>query len=403
METTHMPTTSWTTQFDQRIWFLFIVAWGASYTVLAITIMPLLVHVWMRQLGVPEDFVGYLASIDALGGTVGLFVSGWAVARSNLPRVALLGLMTALSCDLASIFVWNVPSLAFFRGISGFGSGIALGAFVGWFARHQQADRCFGLFALCQFSQGAAAMALMPSLETRFGLSSIYLCLIFFGIFGCATTVLLGNETPRTPHAEVNADTPKTLRFSWYIVLVIAAGALYNAFTFGLTTYAEIYALSLGYPKDKIDFALASGSFVGVPGTLIMIVLSNRFGRLKPIFISLTVLAASIGLLLVAKPPFSLLAAQYIITGVSWSFGYPYVQAIQSALDPTGRVAIYGTVAAAVGAVAGPSIFATVIDQGTYHTAFLVTLLTCIVCLIMLLAPARRADQMQIARKLGHI
>ena len=399
MSATRSSAMQWAARYGQHPAFMLVLGYGGAYAPLSISVMPLLLHVWMRQLGASESMVGYLASIASVGGALGLFTSGWAVTRTTPQRTALLGMVVAIACDIASIFTESMANMAIIRFMGGCGAGLSLGVFVGYYARHQQADRCFGLFSLFQFGLPGIVFSLMPSLEARFGLSAIYLTLIVFGLLACFTTPLLTSEIPGTEAAPVNiADARTPLRISCVIVLLVTASVVYNMFAIGLSTYNVLYGLSLGYSKENVEFALATGSASGIIGTVSMIIISNRFGRFRPAIGGLLLFICTIAAVIIIEPSLNFLLFQFNATILAWSFGWPYVQAIQSELDSTGRLAIYGMIATAAGSVAGPAVFASLISGGNFRPAFLFALAASVTCLIMLLAPALRADRLLLAR-----
>jgi MFS transporter, DHA1 family, inner membrane transport protein len=98
-------------------------------------------------------------------------------------------------------------------------------------------------------------------------------------------------------------------------------------------------AQSHGVGAAAVGSALAIAGLAGIGAGLLVSLIGSRFGRLMPLIVGTLGLACAMLTLLVASDGRSLVLSTSLIM-FFWIFSIPYYLGSQSALDPSGRLAV---------------------------------------------------------------
>lgn len=356
---------------------LFLVAAMGTYGAVVASILPSLVGAWITDVGLTERMAGEVATVNVLAATLGLCLSLFLVSRWPLPRIAGAGLLLAICGDLLSITAADMLHLCALRAVQGLGVGLLVGAVTNWIGRHEYAARGFGMYILLQFVTAAVLIAAIPALQPLLGGASVYLALLALAAVSAILHPVLnlngGSEPLRPAVAEaleasnmvVQAGHPVILK-----LLSILAFGLFNIAAIGLWSYMLRYGEIVGLPADMAAQVLAVSSLCGIPGTILVIVLSARYGRFWPLMLALMVYTVPVVIFAASHVAATVFIAGLVIQNVAWAVVAPYFQAVQAALDRTGRLAVWGMIAASVGAGLGPAFIGFAIDGTSYAIAF---------------------------------
>ena len=379
---------------------LTIAALGGVYSSMILNLLPSFVSTWVVHLGVPERVAGDIASVNLLAHATGVGATLYLVSRWPLPRIALVGLVLAISGDLTSIFGHSPVPLLIERAVAGLGLGLQYGAVVNWFGRNENSAQGFGIFIALQFVLAALLFAIIPHLSPLLGDATPYLALLpLMGMAAAFRPVLGLNGGSRSPRESTgaivatNTTLPASPRQAGIgKVLSVLAFAAFNLAALGLYAYMQRYGESVGLSAAAASDALALSAICGIPGGALVVAIGSRYGRLWPLLISLLLFASPVTVFALGGVPAVVFVLGQAIIGLAWTVVFPYFLDVQSALDKTGRLGVVGTLVAAIAAACGPTFIGLGIDQGRYGGAFRLALWAFAASAIMVIAPARLAD-----------
>ena len=379
---------------------LFLVAACGAYGAVIASVLPSLVGAWIVDVGLSERLSGEVATVTVLAATLGLCLSLFLVSRWPLPRIALTGILLAIFGDLVSIAASDMLQLSLLRAVQGVGVGLLVGAVTNWIGRHEYAARGFGMYIMLQFVLAAVLIAAIPALLPLLGAASVYAAMLALAVVSLTLYPLLGfngGSSPLRPavvevleETSAAADTghPASLKF-----LSVLAFGLFNVAAIGLWSYMLRYGEVVGLPADKAAQVLAISSLCGIPGTILVIVLSARYGRFWPLMLALGVYTVPAVFFAASHVAAAAFIAGLVVQNIAWAIVAPYFQAVQAALDRTGRLAVWGMIVASIGAGLGPAFIGFAIDGTSYGLAFWVAVAALVLAALSGAAPARVTDR----------
>ncbi len=381
----------------RRLLPLFLVALAGAYGAMAVSMLPSLVNSWTVYRGLDSGTAGLVAMGNILGATTALALSTLLVTRFGLVRLMAAGLAIAAACDLASIAVEGVAPLALLRIACGFGLGLMVAATTNWIGRDDQADRGFGIYVTLQFVLAAVLLILAAKLEQLLGYAAVYAALLSLA----AVTLALLPVLARLPGGEPVAARVLTRGrqaggVRWPIVaLSLATMFLFSTAAVGLWAYMLNFGLAVGLSVEDASSLLALSSLCGIPGGLLVLLIGARFGRLAPILAALGVFIATLVFFAAGVATALAFIAGLVLQNIAWNFVYPYFQGLQSALDPTGRLPVWGILCASLGSAAGPALLGALVDGTRYTDAFWLAAALLAASAAAVIAPARAASSLR--------
>jgi hypothetical protein len=81
------------------------------------------------------------------------------------------------------------------------------------------------------------------------------------------------------------------------------------------------------------------------------------------------------------------------LQNVAWNFVFPYLQGVQSALDRSGRLAVWGMLCASLGGALGPALLGAAVNAESYRSAFLLAAAILAGSLVLAVWPALLTDR----------
>jgi MFS family permease len=342
---------------------------------------------------------GYVATLNSVGAGLGQFTAVFLLTRFAVSRLVGFGIAVSALSDVGCIFVHGAELLAVLRLLSGFGHGFILVAVTNWLARLKRADRGFGAFMLLQVVFISPMIMAVPYVQSLIGPSAPYVLLLVLAAISAAFTPLLnlnGGDVPVKRAAPAALLEPRAL--PWKVIvywfLAGAAPTLFAIAVMGPWIYLQLFGMSLGHQEALLSQVLAAVTLAGIPASLFLMWLGNRIGRVIPTLVSLLGIIASIMMFLFGPPSIAGFALGTTVFTVAWCFITPYLQAIQSDLDRSGRLAAASSLPVTIGSALGPAIFAFMLGNGGYRAAFFVSIAFFAASLVAALIPAFAADRL---------
>jgi DNA-binding transcriptional regulator YhcF (GntR family) len=137
------------------------------------------------------------------------------------------------------------------------------------------------------------------------------------------------------------------------------------------------------YPYPFIDgkfdstlFPLAewreASRWIAIGGSVLVIILSTRLGRLKPVSIAILITAIS-----------------------TWAFTISYLLSMCAEFDKTGQMAALGGFASKMGLASGPFFAAYVVGENNYALIITASTIALILCMFVAVIPSRTLDAVE--------
>ena len=373
-----------------RVLLAFLATAGLFY----VNIMPALVDGLIEGLGFSNREAGLVGSANVYGAAVGAFSAVFVVKKINWRLAAVVLLFGLITVDFISMVLTSAPVLIGTRFAHGCIGGLLVGIGFAVISRTTEVDRTFGYLLTIQFGLGGLGLIYLPPLVPAFGTKALFLSLI---AFSTATLLMLPFLSDYPPRKQV-AGAVKRNGNRRLIALALLATFLFQAANMG------IYAFAIGIGKDAmldvafIGNALGVAAWVAIIGSVLVILLSTRFGRLWPVGVAIVLTGFSIWLLHFSnvKPggwETSVFWWSNVLWGVGWAFVISYLLGMCSEFDTTGQTAALGGFASKMGLASGPAVAAMLVGEANYGLLIDVSVVALIACLAVMILPAAALDR----------
>ncbi len=373
-----------------RVLLAFLATAGLFY----VNIMPALVDGLIEGLGFSNREAGFVGSANVYGAALGAFSAVFVVKHINWRIAAVILLFGLMAFDLASMFITNANVLTGTRFLHGCIGGLLVGIGFAVISRTTHADRTFGYLLTIQFGLGGLGLIYLPGLVPEYGTTALFLSLLAFSFVTLLMLPFLSDYPPKeTAAAAATRSNHKKLA-----ALALVATFLFQAANMG------IYAFAIGIGKHAmlemnfISGALGIAAWVAITGSILVILMSTKFGRLIPVGIAIVLTAFGIWLLHFSdvKPggwETSVYWWSNVLVGITWAFVISYLLGMCSEFDSTGQMAALGGFASKMGLASGPAVAAMVVGESNYGLLINISIIALVGCLLVMILPARALDR----------
>lgn len=354
-----------------------------------VNIMAALVDGLITGAGLTAKQAGLVASANVYGAAVGALAAVLIVRRLPWRTTAVAVLCGLIAVDLLSILIDSPAVLIGVRFAHGTIGGLLVGVAFAVIARTKVPDRTFGMLLVVQFGLGGLGLMFLPRLVPIYGPGVLFLALAAFSLATLAMTPFIG-DYPLAPRPAADAPRAKTL---WApLVLVFAAVFLFQAANMGLAAYiiglGKVSGLKLGFITD----VLGAANWLGALGSVLVVVMGVRFGRLWPVLAGLALTLVMTWAFHLSHEPWIYLAAN-IGTAITWAFIIPYLLGMCAAFDKAGQMAALGGFFSKMGLASGPALAAFVAGSGHYDRLIDLAVVGLALSGVACIAPALALDR----------
>ncbi len=373
-----------------RVLLAFLATAGLFY----VNIMPALVDGLIEGLAFSNREAGLVGSANVYGAAVGAFSAVFIVKRINWRVAAVVLLLCLIVIDFVSMLLASAPVLVGTRFVHGCVGGLLVGIGFAVMSRTTEVDRTFGYLLTIQFGLGGLGLIYLPALVPEFGTMALFLALIAFS----TVTLLMVPFLSDYPAKETQAAISSNPRNAGLVVLALLATFLFQAANMGIYAYAIGIGKYAMLDAGFISKALGVAAWVAIVGSVLVILLSTRFGRLWPVGIAIVLTAVSIWLLHYSdfKPAgweTSVYWWSNVLWGITWAFVISYLLGMCSEFDSTGQMAALGGFASKMGLASGPAIAALMVGEDNYGLLINMSVVALVLCLAAMAMPAAALDR----------
>ncbi|HKJ19420.1 MAG TPA: MFS transporter [Woeseiaceae bacterium] len=362
-----------------RVLLAFLATAGIFY----VNIMPAIVDGLIEGLNFSNREAGLVASSNTYGAAFGAFIVVFFVKRLDWRKASYALLLALLVMDLGSIVIQEAGTMIAARAVHGFVGGALVGIGFSVMSRTSEVSRTFGYLLTIQFGLGGLGIIYLPPLAPVFGTKALFLALAAFSF----VTLLMVPFLASYPAGENHHG-----RAVGKIRYLPAAAALLATFLFQAANMG-IYAYSIGIGKfagltpSFVSDSFGVAAWVAIAGSVLVILISTRFGRLLP------VAAATWALHHSAVNPDSWLSSVFwlaqLTIGIMWAFVISYLLGMNAEFDATGQMAALGGFASKMGLASGPAVAAMIVGESNYGFVINVATVALVLALFVVLMPAR--------------
>ena len=372
-----------------RVLLAFLATAGIFY----INIMPAIVDGLIEGLGFSNQEAGFVASSNTYGAAIGAFVVVFFVKKLEWRTSAIVLLLGLISIDLTSMFLTSSKALIMLRALHGFLGGALVGIGFAVMSRTTEVSRSFGYLLTIQFGLGGLGIMFLPGLVPMFGTKALFLSLVAFSAVTLLMVPFLADYPPGQNHHD---------RVAGKIRYLPAGAALLATFLFQAANMA-VYAYAIGIGKfaglsmSFISNSLGLSAWIAIAGSVLVILLSTRFGRLRPVGAAILITAVATWALHYSHVnPDSWLSSVYwlanLVIAITWAFTISYLLGMNAEFDTTGQMAALGGFASKMGLASGPAIAALLVGEDDYGRIVTAATIALILCFVFVIRPARILD-----------
>ncbi|MBT5602216.1 MAG: MFS transporter [Gammaproteobacteria bacterium] len=358
-------------------------------------LLPIIIGAAMDSLGLQQQQAGLLASSYFAGYFVSCVAAVFLIKRLSLRVLAKSGYVFLCAGLLAAALTVDAVMLGFCMLASGFGAGLLFGLAVLIAGQGSNSERDFGILLVSQQLLAVALLYVLPSLIVpHWGFSGIMIALALILGPGVLTVFRLEYRSEDQPPSSPTQNPGLALFSSNHSIWFGLAGlTVYFAALAGVWAFVERMGVDRGLSSQWISISLSLSMIGGVIGGLLVALLANRFGRSRPLVLSL---AAFVGVFVAYSMDYGVLiyAVSTFMFSLFWNYVLGYQMVIISDLDQAGRYAVLIPAAQALGAVLGPGMAGFIIAGLGYMPFFLAAALALAVTtgFFLLIAPAGKTS-----------
>jgi predicted MFS family arabinose efflux permease len=325
----------------------------ASAGLLYLILLPLFVDQLQRSFGLSPAQAGLVTSVNAYAGVASAFATAPFVLRLPWRRTVVAALTVLAVCDLATPAVPQLAPLLCVRVLHGVASGIATAMTAALLGRTRLPDRAYAVLLIYQALVGTAALFVLPEVIASHGRSVLFIALAAGALAGVLAVLPLPDLPARQP--ELSAVGSHAAQ-RWTVATALAGVYLFQTFHTFLVAYALNIGDGLGLPRAITTSGVATGQSVGVLGSVAVLGIGARFGRVRPLLLIAPAIAIEALLLLGSAASAQTWYAAQTVDNLLTFFALPLLLGACAAAGRDGRTAVWGGLASKVGVATGPML-----------------------------------------------
>ena len=360
--------------------YLAVVSTGVIATLVFLT-LPILVAGLAEQFGWVDREVGWLAAADMGGSALASLVMAAFISRVDWKKSVRVAIVFVIAGNLISIFVESLSLMLLVRVLTGVSNGVILSVVFAELCRSSNPDRYFGVYVFTQLSLQVLLLPLMPEAIAWGGMTVVF---VFLAAASAASSLLVRyfpgplatREIPGTPAQLL--ETGEAERVRTWGVLALAAQGLYFLAPAAIWGYFESIGESFSLSMGSVGDALGLAAIAGIAGGVVVMVLGNRFGRIRSMGLGTAISVLAVWLLMTGSGFYGFLIAAALVN-FSWNYTFPYQMGTLALFDRNGSIAVLSLLVQTFGLSFGPLLASFLVIGGDFAPI----LVTCMACYLV--------------------
>ena len=343
--------------------------------------VPVISTAWVTLLEFSEVQVGRVAGADLGGLSVGALLTSSLIVRFSRRYIILIGICIAVFSNFACISITAYEYVVWLRFLAGLGSGFITATAVSCLGACSKPALAFNamLFAFA-FSQ-AAEMHFLP----MFSMQNIYITFIVCYLIIIPFIGFIPHQNSNVDELSESLNSSRAPDIvSKYIVWLCLLAIVITYINIGAYwTYIELAAAKDDTDPAWVSSVLTWSSLFSLVGCLFATLLSNRFGLLRPLLVTLVCQASIVGMLANGITNMTILISVFSFNFL-WIFIDVYQMSTIANFDTTGRYSSLMPGAQGLGQILGPNFAASILGLTTdYSGVFIMCSMASILALII--------------------
>lgn len=334
-------------------------SWGAmialavltSGSMLYLTLLPLFVDQLQQAFALSPAEAGLVTSLNAYAAVAGAIVTAPFATRLPWRRMIVIALAILALCEFVTPLAPGFPALIGLRVFHGIASGVALAISLSLLGRTELPDRAYAVLLVYQSLIAAAGLFVLPRFTAAIGPSFLFAALTAGALVGILAAIPLP-DFPIKPSADTEGESRSARR--WTIAGALIATYMLQAFHTFLVGHALSIGEQLGLARAIVTSGVATGVSMGVLGSILVIAIGARYGRVGPLLCVIPPVVLVGVLLLGPAASAATWFSMQIIDYFTNFFVVPILLGICAAAGDDGRSAVWGGLASMVGIATGP-------------------------------------------------
>ena len=350
---------------------------------------PAMVGILVDQANFSESYAGWVMAYGSAGSALTLIVISGYIHRINLKKLSYVCLSIAVLIDIYCSLAVE-PNFIFLasRFAIGVVATIANIAVYTSIASLKNYERGYGLFVMMQYSISGLGLYYLILYSESIGAMGLYQILALLNFLA----LLLVNQLPNLKNdqnADGNTQSEVTVLLSGVAFMAIIGFGLHEMSGVTQFTFIERIGVSISIDSQSLSNIMLIASLLGIPGSMVCIVLGNKFGLLPPFLFGISCCLFGMSILLIEKT-FITYALRMCLIGFGWSIALPYIQSHLASIDKKGSALAAGNSLATIGGAAGAALGASLIGlTSNYNMLLQVSILIYILAIILIILSIR--------------
>jgi DHA1 family inner membrane transport protein len=365
----------------------------------ALMLMPMLVGVYMDELGFSGRQAGVLASTEALGMAVSSLLALFWVRKLDWRIVALSGLVISLLGNLLTIMVHNFDAILVCRAITSLATGTVFAVSIATLAEAENPEKAFGLALAVETFLMFIILAASATIILHYGASGLFFTLAMLSclMLPWAGWLPKGTHKGKGTASNTSSSDLSQAHSSLWVWLALAATVIHFSGALGFWSYLERIAHVAGHSTATIGTVLAWALAAGLIGALLAAWRGEKWGFAWPFSISTALL---IGATLFSMGQFGLsfLVLSALTFNCMWVLSNAFQAALVAKLDHNGNYVVLVPAAQGLGAVAGPALVALFLQNGDFSVASSIASVCFVLSLVLFMLSLRGLQLLKINR-----
>lgn len=348
--------------------------------VFVFSILPLLIGTIASELSLTPMQSGTIISVYYAGYSLIAITSFIWFNRVIWKKSVKIGYFFALLSIAAVIFMNDYQGVLVSMVFLGFSGALFYSISMGIVAKTEKVDQNYAFKMVPEQLVPSLFVIIIPLFVIdKYGLNGLLISVMVI----YAVLLLFANWVPDNKIENVKNDFKSILKSKSALLALLGLLISFAGFL-GLWGFVEIIAREYDISQDDSSVLLAFSLLTSAVAPFISGLVSERFGRLRPIIFSLVIAILSFSLLFV-EPYIYSFGAFVLILIASYFFALPYMFAIIAKADITGQLSVLSSAALAIGSMLGAYLFGVFMEFSGITSAYIFSFSTIVFGMILIL------------------